>query len=299
MTLPGVTELLALREAARYLSLRAQSWAAGPLQGGHRSAHRGRGLEFEEVRLYTAGDDARSIDWRVTARRGRPHTKLFREERERPVWVFADLNPAMFFGSRRQLKSAVVVRAAALLAWVAARDGDRVGAIVCGCSESRILRPRAREAGVMALVGALVQMQPHAPETPTVATSEETLRNLTALVRPGSLVLALSDFSALDSANEALWSQIAAHSECRLFWVTDVLEEQGLPNGRFRVGVPSHSAIVDGASVRHQWLQAWRAREARIGTLAQRIGSPVLRLDTGESTVDILRSRLHAPKIAA
>ena len=99
MKLPELTDLVALRGAAQGLSLHAHRPALAQLHGGHRSAQRGRGLEFEEVRPYAAGDDARTIDWRVTARRGKPHTKLFREERERPVWIVADLHPGLFFGS--------------------------------------------------------------------------------------------------------------------------------------------------------------------------------------------------------
>ena len=134
------------------------------LYGGHRSAQRGRGLEFEEVRAYVSGDDARTIDWRVTARRGKPHTKLFREERERPVWIVADLHPGLFFGSKRQFKSAVLLQAAALLAWVAAQGGDRVGAIIAdGGSSPHILSPRGREAGVLPILQALVESQPRAP----------------------------------------------------------------------------------------------------------------------------------------
>ncbi len=76
-------------------------------------------MEFDEVRLYQPGDDARDIDWRVTARRGRPHTKVYREEREMPVMLLVDLGPGMFFGTRRQFKSALAARAAALCAWAA------------------------------------------------------------------------------------------------------------------------------------------------------------------------------------
>src|SRR5665811_1284239 len=130
MKLPDLMDLVVLRGAAHGLSLHARRPALAQLQGGHRSAQRGRGLEFEEVRPYAAGDDARTIDWRVTARRGKPHTKLFREERERPVWIVADLHPGLFFGSRRQFKSALLLRAAALLGWVAALSGDRVGAVI-------------------------------------------------------------------------------------------------------------------------------------------------------------------------
>ena len=134
--LPDLDELVVLRGAARDLAMRIRQPAAAQLQGAHRSAHRGRGLEFDEVRVYAAGDDARTIDWRVTARRGRPHTKLFREERERQVWLLADLHPGLYFGSRRQLKSALLLRAAAWLAWITVDSGDRLGAVITRGSSS-------------------------------------------------------------------------------------------------------------------------------------------------------------------
>ncbi len=146
MILPDLPELVALRGAAQGLNLRAHRPALARLHGGHRSAQRGRGLEFEEVRLYAPGDDARSIDWRVTARRGKPHTKMFREDRERPVWLLADLHPGLFFGSKRQLKSALLLRAAALLGLggVARRRPPRRGAVERGGAGQRSSCRRAR-----------------------------------------------------------------------------------------------------------------------------------------------------------
>src|ERR1700689_2185101 len=166
MKAPALEELLALRAAARTLSLRAQGPARALLLGSHRSAHHGRGLEIEEVRPYVAGDDPRSIDWRVTARRGRVHTKLFREERERPVWLLVDLQPGMFFGSRIQMKSALAVRAAALLAWIAVAGGDWIGAVIRNGAQTRCLPPRTREAGVLPLLTELIALQPRAPAMP-------------------------------------------------------------------------------------------------------------------------------------
>src|SRR3569833_4317423 len=119
-------DLLALRGAAQGLRLQSRQLTRMVHAGSHLSTQRGRGLELQEARPYVEGDDPRTIDWRVTARRGKPHTKLFREERERPVWLLSDLNAGMYFGSRRQLKSTVVLRAAALHAWSAALGGDRV-----------------------------------------------------------------------------------------------------------------------------------------------------------------------------
>lgn len=280
MTLPDFEELLALRGLAEGLTVGARRSARALSSGAHYSAHRGRGLEFQEVRPYVPGDDPRSIDWRVTARRGRPHTKLYREERERPVWLIVDLNPALYFGTRRQLKSAVVVRAAALLAWVAVLSGDRVGAVIHDGSQLRVLAPRPRDGGALPLLAALIDMQPRAPGTPAPGSLEAAVRAAAPLVRPGSLVLAISDFAGLSAEVDAAWAVIGAHSAWRLYWVCDPLEERALPNGRFRAGVPASVRIFDGAAVRTRWLNVWRDRKQRVEALAGELVAPLVRLDT-------------------
>jgi len=290
--LPDLNELLALRGAARRLRLSSRRSARALHTGGHRSIQRGRGLEFQEVRPYVAGDDPRTIDWRVTARRGRPHTKLFREERERPVWLLADLSAAMFFGTRRQLKSAVVVRAAALLAWSAASGGDRVGAVVIGSSSSRILPPRAREAGVLPLLATLLEMQPTAPASLGKQNLRDGLRTLAPLAHPGSLILALSDFASLDESMDPTWAALTVHNELQLFWVTDPLDSGGLPEGRYGVGVPGRSRFIEGAGSRKEWIAKWNQREERVAELARQVAAQVTRLDTSESVDGVLEKAL-------
>ena len=299
MIAPDLDELVALRGAAKGLRLPSRRPTSALHSGAHRSAHRGRGLEFQEVRPYVSGDDPRTIDWRVTARRGRPHTKLFREERERPVWLLADLNATMFFGTRRQLKSSVVIRAAALLAWSAALGGDRVGAVVAATKSYRIIPTRAREAGVLPVLATLLEMQPTAPSAPSSESLSAGLQALAPLVHPGSLVLALSDFAALDSSATAAWAALAVHSDVRLFWITDPLESRGLPDGRFQIGLPGRSISVDGASTRAAWTQQWREREAKIEELARHTAAPVIRLETSEPVEESLRTVLSGRRTAA
>lgn len=300
MIVPDLAELLALRGAAHGMSLHGRKATRAALLGAHSSAQRGRGLEFQEVRPYVAGDDPRNIDWRVTARRGRPHTKLFREERERPVWLLVDLQPGLFFGTRRQLKSALAVRTAALLAWVASLGDDRVGAVIAhGAGQTRTLPARARQAGVLPLLGALLQLQPRAPGQPSPLALEEALRALLPLVRTGSQILAISDFAGLRQEASSLWTALAAHADLRLFWITDALEEEGLPNGRFRAGLPGRLRIMDGGRTRERWRQAWREREARIAALSQHNAAPLVRLDTREPVEDVLRPLLRPRQSAA
>jgi uncharacterized protein (DUF58 family) len=299
MIQPDLAELLALRGAARRLQLRAPRNARALLLGSHRGAHRGRGLEFEEVRPYAPGDDVRSIDWRVTARRGRVHTKLFREERERPVWLLVDLQPGMFFGSRLQTKAALAVRAAALLAWTASAGGDRVGAVIGNGSELRCLPPRSREAGVLPVLTEMLALQPQRPALPQPGTLQAGLQQLRALVHPGSLVLALSDFAADGGTEPSAWAPLAAHAECRLFWTTDALEREGLPDGRFRAGLPRRLVGLDGATSRAPWRAAWAARAARVQALAEGLRLELTALDTAIPAEQALQPALREASSAA
>jgi uncharacterized protein (DUF58 family) len=300
MKLPELIDLVVLRGAAQGLSLHAHRPALAQLYGGHRSAQRGRGLEFEEVRPYAAGDDARTIDWRVTARRGKPHTKLFREERERPVWIVADLHAGLFFGSRRQFKSAALLQAAALLGWVAALGGDRVGAVIAsGHAAPHILPPRRREAGVLPILQTLVESQPRAPGVPDAVGLATALKTLRPLLQPGSLVLVLSDFSQLDAEVQTLLSGVSTQNDCRLLWITDPLERSGLPTGTHRVGLPERLWWLDGQGSRPAWQAAWHQREQALTDLSASLNLPLLRLDTADAVPDTLAALLKEPRWAA
>jgi len=296
MILPDLAELIALRGTARDLNLHAHRPVLARLQGSHRSAQRGRGLEFEEVRRYTAGDDARNIDWRVTARRGQPHTKLFREERERPVWIIADLHSGLYFGSRLQLKSSLLLRSAALLAWIAEMDGDRLGALIGSDHEpQRIFRPRAREAGVLPVLEALIEAQPQSPGAPNPDSLNAALTAIKPLIQAGSLVLVLSDFSGLNKHSEAALASMSLRCDCRLLWMTDPLESAGLPDGSYRVGVPGSLWWLNGASSRNTWQEKWQAREHSLNELTKRLNLSLIRLNTPNPVTESLPSLLREP----
>ncbi|HAT31379.1 MAG TPA: DUF58 domain-containing protein [Janthinobacterium sp.] len=300
MKLPDLVDMVALRGAAQGLSLRAHRPAAAQMHGPHRSARLGRGLEFEEVRLYAAGDDARVIDWRVTARRGRAHSKVYREERGRPVWIVADLHAGLYFGSRCQLKSVMLLRSAALLAWVAAMGGDRLGAVITdGGATARIVPPRAREAGVLQVLQTLVQAQPSAPGPAGPSRLALALSTLRPLVQAGSLILVLSDFAGLDQSSEDSLSWLSTRNDCRCLWLTDPLEAAGLPAGAHRVGLPGRLWWMDGDASRAAWQANWAKREQGLNNLAQRLRLPLVRLDTTAALPDALITVLKEPKWAA
>ncbi len=151
-----VADLIGLQRYAGKIDLMHARSARARLAGNHLSRFRGRGMDYQESRAYQAGDDVRSMDWRVTARTGKPHVKVYQEERERPVVLFLDLNPGMFFGSRGMLKSVAAARAAALIAWAAAAHGDRIGALLFNGGYCD-LQPRGGKHGVLRLIRQVVE----------------------------------------------------------------------------------------------------------------------------------------------
>lgn len=118
--------LIALRRQAELVPLNAIKVMA-PQSGAYLSPFKGRGMDFEESRIYQDGDDIRNMDWRVTARTGTAHTKVFREERERSVLMWVDYRRPMFFATQGAFKSVLAARAAALLSWSAIAHGDQIG----------------------------------------------------------------------------------------------------------------------------------------------------------------------------
>ena len=160
-----LNDLIALRFPARQLELGRRNRALSALAGPNKSNFRGRGIDFEEVRSYQPGDDIRTIDWRVTARTGSAHTKLFREERERPVLVVVDQRSSMFFGSSHCFKSVLAAQLASLLAWSALDAGDRVGGLVFNEAGHREIRPRRSRKTVLALLSQLPRTTAPCPWT--------------------------------------------------------------------------------------------------------------------------------------
>jgi uncharacterized protein (DUF58 family) len=279
--------LIGLRGPAQGLELGARRMALSVQSGGYRSVYRGRGLEFDEVRVYQPGDEVRDIDWRVTARRGRPHTKLYREERERPVLLCVDLGSSMLFGSRC-LKSAQAMRAAALLAWAAERAGDRVGGVVVAHDAHKARPALPRREAVLSLLKTLVALQPRAPVAPAPALLDEGLARLAQVAHPGSFIPVLSDFHTLTHAGERSLRQLAQHNDVLLMQVFDPMEAEPPPPGRYRLGVPGRLLELDSAAVAERWRTGFSERRKRLERLARRLGSPLIPMAADANPVKTL-----------
>ena len=150
----SLSKMVRLRYGARELTGFPKIQARQMLAGGHKSRFRGRGMDFDQVRIYQPGDDVRSIDWRVTARTEVPHTKIFSEERERPILVISDLRSSMFFGSQR-LKSVVACEVSAALAWAGLAANDRAGGLIFGQQEQMDVKARRSHHAVLQFIHGL------------------------------------------------------------------------------------------------------------------------------------------------
>jgi uncharacterized protein (DUF58 family) len=226
---PDLEYLVCLQGPASTLRLRHGSKQA-LMVGTHLSRFQGRGVEFDEVRPYQPGDDVRSMDWRVTARTGKPHIKLFREERERPALLMIDLRPAMFFATRGALKAVIAAECASLLAWSVMHQGDRVGSLLFDAGEDVMpsgIRPIRGKRGVMRLLGSIID---HAQWKSRPAGEGETflsaLQRAGHAARTGSLIAIISDGRGLDVTCEAHLKQLLPHHNIVFVFIYDPFEAE-------------------------------------------------------------------------
>jgi uncharacterized protein (DUF58 family) len=289
-----IADLIALRFPARQLKLSRRNRALSALTGPNKSNFRGRGIDFEEVRNYQPGDDIRTIDWRVTARTGAAHTKLFREERERPVLVVVDQRDSMFFGSSHCFKSVLAAQLASLLAWSALDSGDRVGGLVFNGREHRDVRPRRSRRTVLALLSHVVEYN---RALPLAADQRERpfadiLANLRRIARPGSSLFLVSDFHGADEAEarEQLF-QLAQHTEITAIACADPLEAELPRAGRYAVTDGSDRSELDTADrrLRSDYRQRARARRQALATDLSRRGIPLLEARTDRAPFSLLQ----------
>jgi uncharacterized protein (DUF58 family) len=278
------------------LTIRAQQ------SGGYLSAFKGRGMEFDETRLYQPGDDIRSIDWRVTARTGKTHTKLFREEREKPVFISVDNRPTMHFATRGVFKSVQAKKLAALLAWVANQQGDRIGGQVFSPTSCRELKPQNGKHSVLHFLNALVTPEQLVEKDMAKNTQDKgatfahVLARLSQHARPGSLVYIISDFRGLDEQAENYLRKLSEHCDVVLIFVYDPLEK-GLPSqGRYRFTDEHKEVVIDTSD--KQWLSNYQHhfedRLAKLKRIALRRGLALIQCSTQDDPVQRLRHPIES-----
>jgi len=267
--------------------------------GAYVSHFRGRGMEFDESRPYQPGDDPRSIDWRVTARSTTAYTKLFREERERPVLIVVDLRANMHFATRGCYKSVNASRAAALLSWAAHHRGDRLGGLVFGDTVHRELKPRLGRRAALRFMHELAdhpdwKTHVRKPNDDGEAQLTKALAALRRVARPGSLVVVLSDFLGLSRAGQSYLSGVARHNEVLAVYLNDPFECSLPPPGRYRLVAAEEELAIDtyASTARKDYEQAFAARRDEFEAFCLRYGIHVMPMSTQDDPVSVLQTSL-------
>ncbi len=256
--------------------------------GRYLSVSKGRGMEFDEIRPYQMGDDIRTIDWRVTARTGKTHTKLFREERERPVFISVDYRASMQFATRGVFKAVQAAKLAALLAWVAQHQGDKVGGQVFTDYACQEIKPQNGKQAVLHFLNNLVKKP---PLTDNNLNFTSHLKRLAQHVKSGSLVYIISDFRGLNAAAEKLLSNLARHCELVLIFIYDPLEISLPKQGRYRVIHQQATLNVDTTNKQGMAAYQLKFQQHRdyLQQLAIKLNSRLLECSSIDNPVTILR----------
>nr|WP_254437917.1 DUF58 domain-containing protein [Ruegeria arenilitoris] len=285
--------MLRLGVKSRAISLLPQQPARSILNGRHASRLRGRGLNFEELRNYLPGDDIRTIDWKVTARTGKPHVRVYTEERDRPALLLVDQRVSMFFGTEVYMKSVVAAEAAAIAAHRVLGQGDRVGGIVFGDSELAEHRPQRRPAALKRFLSSVAGLNCslNASLRPKRTVSlNDILKQAARIAHTNALICVFSDFDGLNGASESLLRRLAQSNDLILFNISDPSSRDPVPG--LRMTVSDGDAQIELDSSEPDLSERIRAElENRLAQLRQwsrRYGFPIIPLTTAEPALDQL-----------
>ncbi len=292
-----LAHLRGLEGWAKLLTFLPRQPARSVLNGRRASRMRGRGLNFDELRGYLPGDDVRAIDWKVTARTGKPHIRVYTEERDRPSLIVVDQRMSMFFGSRLNMKSVTAAEAAALAAYRILDQSDRVGGIVFGDEVTAEIRPqRSRNAVnrfLTALAEANAMLKADAP-TIDLMPLNRPLGYVAKIARRDHLVLIISDFDGIDERTRTIVDGLSRHNDVVLCLVHDpiareipedlhIVVSDGTLQAEIQAGSDqTHCALAEMSS----------GRLARVLDWQRMLGVPVLPLSAGEETLPQIRQMM-------
>lgn len=299
----NLKELAALQDRAHGFSFLPRQPVQSLLAGRHASRLRGRGLNFEEIRRYQIGDDIRQIDWKVTARTRKTHSRVFTEERERTTLLLVDQRITMFFGSVKNMKSVTAAEVAALGAWRVLSQKDRVGALVFNDSKIEEIRPQRSHATVMRILHAVVEQNSalsvsaagdRARSNPGMF--NEVLRRCERLAKHDCLICIISDGSGNDVETRRLLTRIAQHNDVLFAFIHDPLESELPAAGPlvFTNGTQQLEVDTNNRGLRDRFRTAFAEQRAAGRTFLLNRETPVLPLSTSEGVTDQIRRQLGA-----
>ena len=257
------------------------------------SRFNGRGVEFSEVRAYQPGDDVRSIDWRVTARKNKPHTKIFHEEREHPTIIAIDQTQSMFFGSQTRLKSVAAAELAARIAWQTLYLGDKVGGLVKTNESYSLHKPRRSNKSVSQLLNTISKSNQALSRTTRLSDTGflDHLAHLNRLSKNRYRIYLLTDFTGdMEKWNDVIAKLSRSHHLVCLH-ITDPLEETLPPSGYYTVtdGNRRVQFFSGNNRAKKNYENEFQAKCKNIKDTCARHAVRYIRLKTNEENIDRIR----------
>lgn len=184
----------------RKIEIKTRGLSREIFAGKYHTAFRGRGMSFSEVREYRAGDDVRDIDWNVTARSRKPHIKVYEEERELTMILLVDVSASRMFGSTERSKKSIITEIAAVLAFSAAQNNDKVGCIFFSDRVEKFIPPKKGKSHILMIIRQLISFEPESDKTKL----SEAVRYLTNVIKKRCTCFMLSDFIDPETDREEL-----------------------------------------------------------------------------------------------
>lgn len=281
----------AMRTGMRELEIRTRRMVDDTMAGAYHSVFKGRGMDFDEVREYAAGDEIRTIDWNVTARAGRPFVKKFTEERELTLFLVVDISASGNFGSGTLAKRDLAAEVASVLAFSAIRNSDKVGLILYTDRIERYLPPKKGRKHVLRVVRDILYHEPQGIGTDTV----KTLDAVNNMLHRRAVVFLISDFqtSGAPDAARAELRRVARQTNRRHDLIAIHIEdprERELPN----VGLIALEDAETGEIIELNTARA--AVRKRFGELSLE-RSQRLRSELRAEGIDIVQLRTDTPYI--
>lgn len=229
-----VEDLVAVRATLAGLARSRRRWRSQTHSGSREIRLRGRGMEYEESRAYVYGDDMRTMDWRVMARTGEAHTKLFAEEKDRCSLIAVDLSPSMFFGTRFAFKSWAAAQLAAHLGWLAVLGGERVGGLVVSSAHHAEIRPGKTRSGLLGIFHHLARADARRREQNKEGSQlNRLLGDLLRVARPDMDIALISDFLDADDETRNALATLTRTNRVYHYWIHDSCEIETWPRGDY------------------------------------------------------------------
>lgn len=289
----SLEELMDMRRYMAYVNGWQRNKTLSCQSGDIKSAFKGRGIEFEEIRSYNFGDDVRDIDWRVTARKDAPYTKVYSEEKDYEIYVWLDLSEQMLFGSKKELKSVTAAKIAALLGWLSLENKDRFGCLIFDGEKTKLYKPQNSRAQLMAILKdiALASKQVLTRKNFDEVAKAKSLKLLEQTVKNKATVFLLSDFSLEKDDLLKVLVMLAKKSKLYLINIFDVLEENPPKAGEYMAEYNGKRLVFDSSSrgYKRDYFSYFAKKRAELRDFANKFDCKVIDVRTDMNIIENLK----------